>query len=294
MRAYAPPTIPFETTSLTLSDGYRAHVRLWRPRRAPPPLAYLYLHGIQSHGGWFAWSAATLADVSGDLVLMADRRGSGRNQDARGDAASADRWLADIDDYCAWVGREFGIGRFAVVGVSWGGKLAAAWALRRPERVARLLLIAPGLFPAVDLPPAAKLRVGLALLFRPHTAFPIPLDDPALFTDNPAGREFIHTDPLKLTYVTARFLWQSRRLDAVLKKAPAQSLLAPVALLLAGRDRIIRNEPTIAWIRRVAAQPPEVIEFPAAAHTLEFEPDESELAQFLRHWAEDAARLQAP
>jgi alpha-beta hydrolase superfamily lysophospholipase len=289
-----PPTIPFETTSLTLSDGYRAHVRFWRPRRAPARLAYLYLHGIQSHGGWFAWSAATLAKASGDLVFLPDRRGSGRNQAARGDVPSADRWLDDIDDYSAWVGREFGVGRFAVVGVSWGGKLAAAWALRRPEHVARLLLIAPGLFPAVDLPPAAKLRVGLALLFRPRAAFPIPLDDPALFTDNPAGRKFIHTDPRRLTQVTARFLWHSRRVDAVLRKAPAQSLLAPVALLLAGRDRIIRNEPTAAWIRRVAAQPPEIIEFPAAAHTLEFEPDEFGLAQFLRGWAEGAGRVWAP
>jgi len=51
------------------------------------------------------------------------------------------------------------------------------------------------------------------------------------------------------------------------------------------RDRIIRNTPTTAWLRRVAAQAPRVHEFPDAAHTLEFESDVASFGDVLRHWA---------
>ena len=127
----------------------RAGPRLASVARGPTA-ATIYLHGIQSHGGWYEWSASLLADGE-NPVLMPDRRGSGLNQAARGDVPCFRRWLEDLDELSAWARSEFGIERFDVVGVSWGGKLAAAWALERPELVSRLLLIAPGLFPAVGV-----------------------------------------------------------------------------------------------------------------------------------------------
>ena len=149
-----------------------------------------------------------------------------------------------------------------------------------------LLLLAPGMFPAVDLGWCAKLRVGLALVAGGRAQFDIPLNDPALFTDNLAGRQFIADDPLKLTRVTARFLYCSRHLDCELRRARARSLSAPITLALAGHDAIIRNGPTEAWVRRAAVQVPEVRTLTNTAHTLEFEPDVEVLENLLRRWAE--------
>jgi alpha-beta hydrolase superfamily lysophospholipase len=278
------PLTPPEFRSWKVSDGAELRGRLWPPQAVPAPWAILYLHGIQSHGGWFAWSASLLAR-GGVPVLLADRRGSGLNAAARGDTPAAARWLADLDELADWAAHEWGVQHFAVVGVSWGGKLACAWAVRRPQRAARLLLIAPGLFPAVDVELLTRLRIGAALLRSPQRAFPIPLDDPALFTDNPAGRTFIADDSLKLTHATARFLYESTRLDRALRRAAPGSLPADTTLLLAARDRIIRNAPTIAWLQRTAAQSPTVHTLAAAAHTLEFEADVGPFAQLLRHWA---------
>jgi acylglycerol lipase len=267
-----------------MSDGYKLRGRLWPPQQASPRRAFLYIHGIQSHGGWFEWSASLLAQT-GQPVLLADRRGSGMNELARGDTPSAQRWLQDLDELADWIRTSFGVSHFAVVGVSWGAKLATAWTLRRPEDVCRLLLVAPGLFPAVDLDLAAKLQVVCALITKPQRSFPIPLNDPALFTDNPEGQRFIAADPLKLARVTARFLWHSRKLDRKLRRMPEGSLRSPLSILLAGRERIVRNEPTLVWAGRVSACRPQVRIFPQAAHTLEFEPDVSELEHFLRGWA---------
>ncbi len=279
------PLTPPEFRSWKVGDGYELRGRVWPPVPPSRPLAVLYVHGIQSHGGWFEWSAAALA-AAGLPVLLVDRRGSGLNRAARGDAPAAARWLADLDELADWARREWGAQQFAVVGVSWGGKLAVAWALRRPEHVTRVLLIAPGLFPAVDVGLVVRLRIGLALLTRQQREFPIPLNDPALFTDNPTGRAFIADDPLKLTRATARFLYESARLDRALRGAAPHSLAAQTTLLLAGRDRIIRNGPAIAWLQRIAARPPTLHILPAAAHTLEFEPDPAPYAGLLAEWAQ--------
>ncbi len=267
-----------------MSDGYELHGRLWRPSMARPSCTILYLHGIQSHGGWFEWSASVLAR-GGCPVVLPDRRGSGLNPAARGDTPSAARWLSDLDELAAWAATEFNTEQIALVGVSWGGKLALAWTLKRRQLVCHALLVAPGLFPAVDVGWLARLRIAWAAWSSPQREFEIPLNDPALFTENPAGQAFIAADPLKLTHATACFFYQSARLDWRLRRTAAGALDRPVTLLLTGRERIIRNAPMRAWLTRVAATPPAMHVFPAASHTIEFEPDVRDFEKCLLAWS---------
>jgi len=279
-----PPPLPPCFCGWTMSDGYLVRGRFWAPPAGPPRGAVLYLHGIQSHGGWFAWSASLLAQ-HGCFVLLPDRRGSGMNPEARGDVSAADRWLADIDELAAWVRQQTGLERLSLVAVSWGGKLAAAWAVRNPQRVGRLLLSTPGVFPAVDVRRAERMRIAAALLLGGRGEFRIPLDDPERFTDNPDGQAFIRNDPLKLTRATARFLFHSARLERRLRRLPHGALSPPMTLLLAGRDRIIANGPTEAWARRVSGGRARVICRPDQAHTMEFARDTSAYEQVLVEWA---------
>ena len=69
----------------------------------------LYLHGIQSHGGWFEGSACYLAE-KGLHVLLPDRRGSGLNEAERGHARSAGRLLQDVVETMAWLKGKTGTG----------------------------------------------------------------------------------------------------------------------------------------------------------------------------------------
>ncbi len=265
-----------------MSDGYVVAGRVWPPRRRRPRRSILYLHGIQSHGGWFEHSASLLAEA-GDAVILPDRRGSGLNKAARGDTPSMQRWLDDLDEIAAWAAGRFGPPRTDVVGVSWGGKLAAAWALRRPEQVVQLLLIAPGLYPKVDVGMRTRLAIGRCVVTRPRRRFEIPLSDPALFTDNPAGRAFIRDDPLKLSRATARFFWHSRKLDRLLLRAGHARLRTDATLLLAADDRIIRQQPTKNWFERATGGAGRVLVLPGT-HTLEFAAHPDRFYQTLTSW----------
>jgi acylglycerol lipase len=267
-----------------MSDGYEIRGRIWPPAPGASRPLFLYLHGIQSHGGWFEWSASLLAQ-RGAAVLLPDRRGSGLNQAGRGDTPSGERLLRDCDELIDAVAAN--AQEVIPVGVSWGAKLAVLCALRRPRQVWRLILIAPGLFPKVDIGLRARIRVAVALARDPARRFAIPLSDPALFTENPEGRTFIRNDPLKLEEATARFLFHSTLLDRRVKRILPGALAATPAMLLADRDRIVRSDATSRWLKRTAASRATACTLPAA-HTLEFEPDLRPFQQVLEAWRDSS------
>jgi alpha-beta hydrolase superfamily lysophospholipase len=248
-----------------LSDGYSCHYRHYAPLGERRGLV-VYLHGIQSHGGWYTASCEYLAAAGWEVIFL-DRRGSGLNQQDRGDAPSYRRLVDDVAELVSCrPGRPF------LVAVSWGGKLAVALEMLYPGLIAGMALLTPGLCPRVRPPFTQRLAIALARLVAPRRLFPIPLDDPELFTATPGGQAFIRDDPLALRRATARLLVSSAFLDRALSSAPEQ-VRAPALLMLAGRDRIIDNERTRAYFARFASADKEVIEYPEAHHTLELELD---------------------
>src|SRR5436853_454610 len=79
----------------------------------------------------------------------------------------------------------------------------------------------------------------------PDNLFPIPLDDPELFTATPRWQSFVRDDPRSLRRATARLLVASVFLDIAARRSVGH-VRVPVLLLLAGKDRIIDNARTRA------------------------------------------------
>jgi alpha-beta hydrolase superfamily lysophospholipase len=267
------PQAPPRRIRLRLHDGYETPVYVYDaadPHGHPP---VLYVHGIQSHPGWFSGSGAFLA-AGGHGVFQVTRRGSGENERDRGHAGSAEQLLRDVDDACLAALSATGASRLHLLGVSWGGKLLAAYASADEPHphVASLVLVAPGIVPRVDVSTAAKLAIAAALLFSPRRQFDVPLSEVELFTDNEEMRRYLRTDGCRLQRATARFLYASRRLDRMLRRRKPGSLRVPTTLLLASRDRIIDSSATRRVVERLTAGRAVVQTFDAA-HTLEFEPD---------------------
>jgi alpha-beta hydrolase superfamily lysophospholipase len=271
----------------TYSDSYSGALRWYS---GGDKGAILYLHGIQSHGLWFETSASTLAE-SGFTVCLPDRRGSGLNPPPRGHVRHYQRWIDDHIELLDRIILQTKHRRVHVLGVSWGGKLALALAKTVPQKIASLTLIAPGLFPAVDVSLAIKLKIALAVITRSSRRFNIPLNEPELFTDNPDRREFIRQDNLRLTWASANFLYQSRRLDFFLRRPPGR-LDFPVKLFLAGRERIIDNNTTLRYHRALrVTKPKQTAYYPEASHTLEFEKDNRAFLTDLQEWLNHAAAI---
>jgi len=278
-----------EERTYASSDGTDLPMWVWRPgpgkvpgaisdsEKAPGtfsvnPPTLVYLHGIQSHSGWYEASSRYLAE-RGVAVYQVERRGSGRDAGhERGHVDKAETWLEDVAAAADLARSETGAEAVHLLGVSWGGKLALACAAHRPDLYRSLILSAPGIFPKVDVALVNKVRVAKCVVFgREMERFGIPLEDPRLFTENPDRIRYIAEDALSLRDLTARFMFESRRLDGLARQA-AGAAHTPTLLCLAGRDRITDNEATRRLIYSMAARK-RVRLYEGAHHTLEFEPD---------------------
>jgi len=261
------------------SDGASLHVTAWEPPSDAVSAQIVVVHGIQSHAGWYDRLGRSLAEA-GHTAFFPDRRGSGSNKVDRGHAPGPGRLVADLAEFLDQLDPHR---PRILAGISWGGKLCALTAARHPKRVDGLALICPGLAPVVGVPKWRKLLILLAFLFRPRTRFPIPLNDPELFTANPEAQAFIAQDPKALREATAGLLASSALIDRRLRRLRAP-IPRPSLLMIAGRDRIIDNERTQALFERLTTEDRLVIAYPDAHHTLEFEPDPECYARDLIEW----------
>ncbi len=274
-----------ECLKLSLPDGYETYVYLFSPPTAARKNPLLYIHGIQSHPGWFAASALALAG-NGHPVYQIVRRGSGQNQTLRGHAGSAEQLLDDIDTALRFVGEHSGCDCISLLGVSWGGKLLTAYLASnkfnlKNSPIASLTLVAPGIVPKVSVTFLTKLRIASALLLGGKKQFAIPLDDVELFTDNLQMQQYLREDEFQLHNATAAFFYASRSLDRIIEKAAPGSLDCPTTLILASKDRIIENEATEAVVLRLTAGRA-LIKHLHGCHTLEFEEDPGEFFEVLK------------
>jgi alpha-beta hydrolase superfamily lysophospholipase len=264
------------------SDGYRFYYRHY-PAAVAARARLVFVHGIRSHGGWYARSCAALAAAGFDVFFL-DRRGAGLNTAHRGDAPNFRRLLDDVSEFVQSLRATRGGLPVFVCGISWGGKLAVGLPYRKPNLVDGIVLLCPGLVPKVAPPLPQRARIAVARVFRPWKFFPIPLNEPELFTGSGAWQQFIDTEPHGLRAATSRFLFSSFSLDIYLKRA-ARRVTVPTFLALAEHDRIIDNARTAAFVARFPG-PREVVTYPGAHHTLEFEATDHPWLGEVRAWVE--------
>lgn len=138
-RPAASPPLPADGY-LTLADSLQLYYRTAGSGRDTV---------VVVHGGPGLSSAYLAPDLQrlavGRTLFFYDQRGSGRS------AAVRDTAELGIDDHVGDLERlreRLGLQRLTLVGHSWGGGVAVRYALTHPDRVRRLLLIAP-------LPPRA-------------------------------------------------------------------------------------------------------------------------------------------
>ena len=265
-----------ERLLLTLPDGYQTSVYVWRHGRLSTRTPVLYLHGIQSHPGWFTRSAEALWRAGFD-VYQVTRRGNGDNTERRGHARSIHQLFDDLTAARAFVAESSGCRQCHLMGVSWGGKQAAAYvgSLADQSSIASLTLIAPGIVPQIRIGLGMKLGVASCVFARPTQSFAIPLSEEALFTDHEPMRQYLRDDPCRLHRATARFLFVSRCMDRLIDKAKRGCITVPATLLLSGRDQIIDNDATSQRVERLTAGRATIRQLDGC-HTMDLDADPQE------------------
>jgi acylglycerol lipase len=259
-----------ESWFLTASDGVRLHYLCWRSGRSSPWVVIVFLHGIASHGGWFVETATDL-NHRGVAVYAPGRRGSGRSGGRRGHLARYGRALDDVEEVMRLVSSEHVGTPVFLAASSWAAKFAVVYASLRPAPLSGLLLLGPGLLPRVNLSPVRRVGVIVGHLVTPMARLPIPLT-PELYTANPPYLDFIRTDPLRLLEATARFFWETARLDRRRRRA-SDRLRIPLLVLQGQDDKMMDVPKTRRWFTRLGVEDKTYLAYAGAGHTLDFEPD---------------------
>lgn len=255
---------PLELREIVASDGHRVPYRRWRPSTTPTGTVVL-LNGIMSHSGWFFPLVDPLTDA-GLVVVGADRRGSGTDDVQRGDAPSA---KAIIDDALAVIEAERVDGPLVLVGWCWGSVLALN--LLRPlgDRLAGLVMVAPGLFPSAAVSEAAARHEAVAHEAAPDDAAILtPIAD-TMFTSGPYLEGFIRRDARRLLHITPRFrgLMTNLSMGAL---ARLRRIEVPLLVLLADGDEATDNDAVRAAL---GAVDPSRVEIRAitSGHAMQFD-----------------------
>ncbi len=261
-------------------DSRRLAFRRWQ--NVNPVADVVYLHGIVSHSGWYESSCRHLAENNFQVHFL-DRRGSGLNQSDRGDVSDWNAWIEDVRIYLDQLPKDR---PRILLGISWGGILAAALARRHPDLINGLGLVCPGLYSRKAATRAQQLGIHLAnRIGVGQRRVEVPLQDPALFTNSPESQRYIAEDPLTLRRITLRFAKHNLALLRYAVEAP-ESIETPMLLMLASLDPICDNDATRSFAARVGSSDQTIIEYHGASHTLEFESNPSQYFADLTAWCE--------
>ncbi len=200
------------------------------PADAP---ALVLLHGAASNA--VSWVGDAAAYSRRFRVLAVDSPGDpGRSEQVRpswrGPALA--EWLADVLDAA-------GARTASLVGLSQGGRAALRFATLHPERVDRLVLLAPG--GVVRARPGFLLKaVGLSLIGRPKAINRVVLGKDVMA---PEGVEFMNTI---MTHFIPRIEAEVLFSDEELRR-----LTMPVLLIAGADDAVLSARDTAARLQRL-------------------------------------------
>jgi pimeloyl-ACP methyl ester carboxylesterase len=242
--------------------GLRLHLRDTGPRDAP---AVVLLHGFgASLHSWDGW-AAGLEDRW--RVLRYDLPGFGlTGADPTSDYSDA-RGLAVL----AALLEQLGIQRAALVGHSMGGKLAWMFAAAQPDRVVKLVLVAPDGFASPGFEYNRAPEVPLLLRVLPYTLprFMVRMSLAPAYGDPARMTEAALTSYRDLLLAPGVRRAMLARLEQV-RLVPPEPLLArisaPTLLVWGGRDAMIPATNAADYQRSLRES--ELASFPALGHLL--------------------------
>lgn len=244
----------------------------------------IYLHGIESNSGWFSQLASQLAE-RGFTIYGIDRRGSGLNQENKGDINDYNTFFDDIEDALKFV-KEQNIGKkIYLLGICWGALLAVNYSLKKRMSPDGLILLSPAIYRKVDLTVAVKIAARASSFLYPAARFKIPIHD-SMFTGNQRYLDFIISDKMRLRSLTSRFFNQIIRMETDFEPI-RNRLLLPVIVVLAGHDEIVDNERVKKWFNELLSQDKIMRVFDNFHHVMPFEEDITPLVDCISDWAKE-------
>lgn len=264
----------------------RLRYRTWEV--ANPRAAVLVVHGLAEHGGRYDRFAHTLGGF-GFSTFALDLRGHGLSDGRRGHAASFDCFLQDLDRFRREV--EGVLDRrtpLFLLGMSMGGLIALRYLEEYDTPLRGGIVVSPWLATALPVPRWKVMLGNVVGRVLPAAPFRARIDATLLSRDPDAVAAY-REDPLVHDTITPRLFSEIAAAMGLVTQR-SDRLAVPTLFLLAGSDRLVDTERTIAFARYL---PPSIVTvkvYPGHYHELLNEPDRIAIIRDARSWIEERIR----
>ena len=230
------------------ASGIRLRSFLWE---APDPRGGVVLvHGFGDHAGRYGDLVRVLGS-RGYSVFAWDLRGHGRSEGRRGDVDRFDVHLEDLDVVWAEAGRVLPKTTPFLYGHSMGALVAIRWLQTRQVWLPGVVLSAPWLATAMDVPRWKQFMGSMLLRVAPGLTISSGAPRPGFLTRDPLREGEYRADPLVHRRISPRCHAEVRRAQAAaLKEGLPREL--PALVVVPGDDLLVDAEATLAWVREQA------------------------------------------
>lgn len=256
-------------------DNLGPYYNCWPTRDSQAPCA-IYLHGLESHMGWF-FNLAEYLNSRGINVYAFDRRGSGVNRDSCKNSRCS-YLSSDTKIFLDLVKEEHPESRIFLIGLCLGGKIALSFATKYQDLIDGLILISPSLKSKLKFSLADK----LSIVFRPNRMLKIPIKD-RMFTSNEGRLKHIKNDAMRMHSIPAQHLLEIAKMDRYIKSA-LRTLRLPVLVMLAGVDEIIDTASVKKWYQKLPSDDKTLKIYKDFYHLLTFEKKAEECLEDITGW----------
>ena len=251
-------------------DGAELFYRAWHPGSVRKKALILF-HGGHEHSGRFQDLVERLnfSDIS---VFAWDARGHGRSPGARGYAGHFNDLVKDADTFVRTVSSTYDIplDNMVLMGHSVGSVIVATWLHDYAPRVRGAVLGSPA-FNVKLYVPFALPALKLLQKFRPD-AYVDSYVKPGMLTHDAEEAAARRTDPLISPKIAVRVLTSLFDTAGRVIRG-ANSITAPVLMLCAGSDWVVRRGAQEAFFERLGSSVKEKHVYPDFYHEIYHEKD---------------------
>jgi len=268
------------TATLETADGLDLYLRRWETEGVPHKWTFLVVHGLGEHSGRYQHLAAWFTP-RGATVYAMDQRGHGRSGGQRGHAPSLKALLDDIDIAVMRARTESG-GPLVLIGHSFGGLLAIAYALDHPDHIDKAVVSAPALVARVRVPAWKRALAGVLPKIAPKASFANEID-PNVLSHDPATGPAYSSDPLVHNQITAGMYADTiARGEEFIRRAP--ELRVPFLLLHGQEDQIVDPAGSQRFFARASAPDQAFRLYPGFYHEIFNEVEQERVFQDIESW----------
>ncbi len=274
---------------LTLADGSELFYRSWLPER-PTTKALLLFHRGHEHSG--RWQETVEALGLEDVAVFAwDQRGHGQSPGERGSAPDLATVVHDVEEWVRHLGAAHGIAvrDTVVLAHSLGAVIATAWVHDYAPPIRGLILATPAFRVKLYVPFAVPLLRLRQRLFGP--GYVKSFVQPGMLTHDREQAEQYKRDPQIFRQIAVNMLLDLHDTSTRLL-ADAGAITAPLLVLAAGRDWVVRESAQRQFVERVSSPVAQYEVLSGFSHALFHEKDRQVVVEKVRNFI--AERFAAP